>query len=126
VIPLLLRLGGRLLVMELALIAFPISAAYAADAARRHFDIPGNSAEKSLKAFAEQSGVDVLFSTEMVANVRSNPVKGEFSPAEAISRLLTSTGLLAVQDKATGAFMIRRIAAAPSPQNSETAKKKIL
>ncbi|MEY4939697.1 MAG: hypothetical protein RIQ93_1432 [Verrucomicrobiota bacterium] len=78
------------------------------DVARRAFDVPADHAERSLKAFSEQSGCGVIFVTDAVKGLRTNPVKGHFTPAEALDLLLRNTGLVGSSDAATAAFAVRR------------------
>lgn len=92
-------------------------AAQAAESAKKHFDLPADAAENALKRLSTQSGVSVLFATEMTAETRTREVRGEFTPLEAANQMLAGTNLVAVQDARTGALMINR---APS----EPAKKK--
>ncbi|MBL9200346.1 MAG: TonB-dependent receptor, partial [Opitutaceae bacterium] len=80
----------------------------AAESAKRIFDLPADRAEVSLKRFAAQSGVEVLFTTEAVASVRTAAVQGEFAPAEALGRLLMGTTLVARQTEGSGMFLVRR------------------
>ena len=50
---------------------------------KKAFDIPAGDAEPALKAFAHQSGLEVLFVTEATQGVRTLAVKGEYTPREA-------------------------------------------
>ena len=86
----------------------PGAAAYASEALKRPFDLAPGAAETSLKQFSLQSGLEVLFISESVASVRTNAVKGSYTPREAIDLMLAKTQLIAVQDKATGALRVRR------------------
>jgi iron complex outermembrane recepter protein len=72
--------------------------AASSDTPKKHFDLPADTAEQSLRRFSAQSGVELLYSTEVAAGVRTNAVRGEFLPHEAVERLLTGTGLSAVRD----------------------------
>lgn len=91
-----------------ALVAGAALLARAADAPPRQFDLPRDSAAKTLRAFASQSGLDVVFATETTASVQTNAVKGSYPPREAINRLLAGTGLIAEQNPRTGALTILR------------------
>jgi hypothetical protein len=84
--------------------------ALAADETKMRFDVPADSAEKSLRLFSTQSSLEVLFATEVVADVRTNAVKGEFTPMEAISRLLFGTSLRIVRDEKNGVLRLSRAA----------------
>ncbi len=88
-----------------------------AQPAPRAFDLPADSAERSLKAFAAQAGLEVIFVTEVAANVKTNALKGSFTPREAIDRLLAGTPLVAVQDARTGALRVSRGPDAPTAPN---------
>lgn len=57
------------------------------------FDIPKQAADKALIEFAEQAGVTFIFPADKAAKVTANAVRGEFTPQEALDRLLDGTGL---------------------------------
>ncbi|MGH7959502.1 MAG: STN domain-containing protein, partial [Opitutaceae bacterium] len=83
---------------------------FAADGAKqikKAFDLPADSADRSLKLFSQQSGLEVLFPPEIARRVRTQPVKGELTARDALATLLAGTGLVGVEDK-TGAFSVRR------------------
>jgi outer membrane receptor for ferric coprogen and ferric-rhodotorulic acid len=102
------RIGfSAALAVILALAGLPLAHAAATPAAKA-FDLPSDSAAVSLRQFASQSGLDVVFATEATANVRTNAVKGTFVPGDAINRLLAGTGLIAEQNPRTGALTILR------------------
>ncbi len=104
-----LQLRARLLraIGRLFLFALPALALVAADpAARRAFDLPADTAEASLRRFALQSGTEVLFGSEAVANIRTNPVRGELTVREAMARLLAGTGLAFSANDRTGALTV--------------------
>lgn len=56
------------------------------------YDIPAQSLGDALAAFSRASGVDVVYGAS-VPSVRSAPVSGRMSSSEALSRLLTGSGL---------------------------------
>jgi hypothetical protein len=109
----------RVLVVALALAS--LSRAAPAAASRQSFELPADSAEKSLKRFAEQAGREVLLASPLVRGVRANAVKGVMSPREAMDRLLLNTGLVAVYDERTGAFSVRKITAEEIQRREKTA-----
>jgi len=94
----------RIIIVALLLVV----TAAGADSGRKHFDLPGGAAPDILKSFAKQAGHEILFSDEVVGSVKTNTVKGEFTPKEALDLLLADTGLIASQDARTGAFAVRR------------------
>lgn len=100
------------------LIAFAVAVslpclAHAVEAAKIKFDLPADVVARSLKTFAHQSGLEVLISAELGRGVRTQPVKGEFTPREAVNRMLSRTGLAANQDEKTGAMVIKLAAIGP-------------
>lgn len=83
---------------------------------KRTFDIPAGKAETTLKAFADQARTQFFFSAEKVGGVRTNAVKGEMAPTEALEAMLAQTELVAVRDEKTGALTINRTAAPNAPR----------
>ena len=81
---------------------------FGADTAQKVFDLPSDAAERTLRSFAAQSGLEVLFLTEVTKNIRTNAVQGALVPKEAIDRMLAGTNLVALENKRTGAFKIQR------------------
>jgi outer membrane receptor protein involved in Fe transport len=102
-----LRLLAAALIMSSALFA-------AETVAKKQFDLPAADAEEALRRFSAQSDLPVMFPSEIAAHVRTNVVKGEFLPNEALDRMLAGTLLYAVQDQKTGALTILR-AKSPKP-----------
>ena len=80
----------------------------AAEPGVRSFDIPAGPAEQALKAYSAQSGQEVLFATATTSKVRTNPVRGNYSPDEALGQLLKGTGLMFTRDAASGTLSITR------------------
>jgi len=125
-LPLLLPPSNRSVLFTVLSFALLVASfAAGAESIKKRFDLPAGGAEKSLKDFAAQSGLEVLFITEMAAGVRTKAVKGDFFPAEAMKRMLNGTGLAAVQDEKTGTFTISRELPPATSPNSETPKKKL-
>ena len=90
----------------------------AADSAKTQFDLPADSAEKSIKRLSEQSGVDVLLPTNLVRDVRTKPVKGEFTAREALDTMLHGTGFVSARDEKSGALTVRREGSDPKGQRA--------
>ena len=93
-----------------AALALLTYAALAADSGKKPFDIPSGPAEKTLRVFTEQCGLQVGFPTAIAAGVRTNPVQGEFTPEEAAARLLEGTNLKLIRDERSGAYSVVRTA----------------
>ncbi|MBI2513966.1 MAG: TonB-dependent receptor [Opitutae bacterium] len=109
---------------SLAMAALLVGALHAAEPARA-FDIPAGPAENALKAFSTQSGVELLFSTEAASGVRTNAVRGELPPSEAIERLLAGTELQAVRDAASGVLRITRVPKPVAPSEKNVASRPV-
>jgi len=62
-------------------------------AAPLRFDVPAGPLEGALQAYAEQTGVDVLFAPQAVAGLRSPGGRAVSEPEEALKRLLQGSGL---------------------------------
>ena len=97
----------RLLLRALLTALVLVLSAQAADG-KRAYDVPATTADRALKRFSEISGRETLFAAEVVRGVRTTAVKGEFTPQEALDRILRGTGLVAVQDEKTGAMAVKR------------------
>ncbi len=100
--------------------AAPVVAATAE--AKRTFDLPRGDAATTLRQFAIASGRSLVFVTDKVRGERTNAVRGEFTPREAMARMLAGTALEATQDPATGALVVgrrRSAEAAPRPGDAQ-------
>ncbi|HEY0945489.1 MAG TPA: TonB-dependent receptor [Opitutaceae bacterium] len=75
---------------------------------QRTFNIPAGAAESSLPAFAEQSGVQFIFSANKVKGAHTNAVQGRHLPREALEIMTAGTELRVVRDERTGALTVDR------------------
>jgi iron complex outermembrane receptor protein len=89
---------GRIFVL-LCLASLLSTPSPAAEAAKRTFDLPAADAAVALKTFAEQSGQEIVYAANVVKGTRTNLVKGEFTPREALDQMLSGTALTAVNSK---------------------------
>lgn len=89
---------------------FFVGALFAAAQEKKPFDLPADTADAALRRFATQAKREVIFAADAPGGVKTNAVRGEFTPEEAVTQLLAGTGLKATQDAASGAFMINRAA----------------
>jgi iron complex outermembrane receptor protein len=80
-------------------------ATWAAETAKRTFDLPRGDAALTLKQFAA-AGLPIVYLVDRVRGATTNAVRGEFTPREALERMLAGSGLVATQDAATGAFVV--------------------
>jgi iron complex outermembrane receptor protein len=88
---------------------------------RQVYNLPHGDAAAMLPLFADASALPVVFLMDKVRGVQTNAVSGEFSPREAIDRMLAHTTLVAYQDDATGGFTVTR---RPAPAPREEVERK--
>jgi outer membrane receptor protein involved in Fe transport len=92
----------------LTLVVVLAISARAADESKKAYDLPAGDAVSALKQFSALSGRETLFAADAVRGVKTAALKGEFTPKEALERLLAETGLVATQDAKTGAFAVTK------------------
>lgn len=109
--PLSVTLPFPRLLSLLALVASTVLAVAAET--KRPFSVPAGAAETTLKLFSEQSGRGVVFSTDAVKGITTNPVRGELTASEALDRLVARTGLAIRWDEPSASFSVHRAAATP-------------
>lgn len=71
------------------------------------FDIPAQALGSALNAYAEQVGVQLSYPAALTACLESPGVTGRYTPAEALEKLLTGTGI-AVQSTRNGTLTLER------------------
>ncbi len=76
------------------------------------FDLPAGDAAETLKLFIAQSNEQVIYPPEEVREVVTQPVRGRFTPGDALGQMLTGTGLSVLLDHRTGALAVTRHAPA--------------
>ncbi len=100
------------------------TAIFAAEGEVKSFDIAAVDAERALRMFSAQSGVQVVFPTEVVRGITTKSVKGDLTPADAIDQLLSGTVLVAMTDKnMQGAFTVRREASIEQAEKNAAARR---
>jgi iron complex outermembrane receptor protein len=100
-----LRCVARLLAAFLA-VSIVSSPVWANDAVF-HFQITREPLSKALRTYAEICGKDVIFTEGVVAGAHPVSLVGNYTAADALSRMLAGTQLIA-QPSPSGALMIRR------------------
>ncbi|MFI5337945.1 MAG: hypothetical protein ACHQ5A_14240, partial [Opitutales bacterium] len=80
--------------------------------AKKDFHIGTDSAMAMLKQFTAQSGVQLLYSVESIADAKLAPVQGQLTPREALEQMLAGTTLRVAEDPKNGALSLVR---APGP-----------
>lgn len=91
------------------------AALVAAESVRRTFDIPAGRAERSLRQYSAQAGVQLVYPTAVVRDVQTRAVKGRYTDREALEHMFASTPLRVVRDEKTGALTLTR----PTPAAPE-------
>ncbi len=86
--------------------------ATAVEPAYKYYSLPAEDADASLERFAEQSGAQIVFLTEQVRGTTTQAVVGRFTAREALERMIAGTALTISEDEKTGAFVVKREAAA--------------
>lgn len=80
----------------------------AAPVEKRAFNLPRGDAAVTLKQFAAAAGTPIVYLVDRVRGATTNAVNGEFTPREALDRMLAGSALEAEQDAATGALVVSR------------------
>ncbi|MGH7957539.1 MAG: STN domain-containing protein, partial [Opitutaceae bacterium] len=97
-----------MLLTALFVINLLCSVVLGAEPIKRQFDLPADGINQSMKRFAAQSGLEVLYPTDSVTGIRTKPVQGEMPAREALAVMLAGTGLEVVQDPRNGALTVRK------------------
>ncbi len=63
----------------------------------------------AVKLLSDETGIEILYFSEIAEGVTSSPVKGEFTPQEALETMLVRTDLEVVQLDQVGAVAIRPV-----------------
>ncbi len=71
------------------------------------FDLPEQQLSASLKEYARVSGLQIIFTEDLVWGYVSKPLHGSFNATDALNALLAGTDLF-VEHTARGAVMVRR------------------
>ncbi len=96
-----------------------ISAVSAAEPAepKRTFNLPRGDAATTLSEFGGASGRTIIFMMDKVRGEQTNAIAGEYSPREALERMLAGTALIARQDSKSGAFVVSRSNSSPPSES---------
>ena len=103
-------------------LACAIAPVQAGEPTRKSYDIARGDAVSTLKRFADESGRQVVFLVDAVRGVRTNPVRGEYTVREALTRLVAETGLVVAEDAKSGALMVNRLASREPPPSQPQPK----
>lgn len=100
------RRRGRIAATMLAL-AWSALLGFAAEPARKNYDVPAGDAATTLRTFTQQSGEQIFYPTDAVRGVQTRAVSGELSSRAALEQMLEGTDLVVVQDATTGALAVQ-------------------
>jgi iron complex outermembrane receptor protein len=84
----------RLAYLLLAALMWFATTAFAAVPTYR-FDIQGQPLSEALHVFSDQSGLQIVYHTELLPDAAANPVRGTYDAQTALNRLLRGTRLIA-------------------------------
>jgi TonB-dependent receptor len=79
-------------------------------------DLPAGLAAESLRAFAAQSQLQIIFPTDLLKGARSPKLKGRYAIDEALGLILENTDLTSIRDEQSGAYFIKQSVAALSTE----------
>lgn len=79
----------------------------AADSGPRRFDVPAGPAETTVQTWSAQSNGSVRIANPATGRLRTNDVRGEYPPREALDRMVAGTGLVVEPDGAGGGLVVR-------------------
>lgn len=72
----------------------------------RDYDIPVQDLESALLKLGRQSGIDILYERDVLAGLRSAPVRGELTPQAAVARMLANAPLVHRFTSATAVLIL--------------------
>ncbi|MDO9106825.1 MAG: TonB-dependent receptor [Methylovulum sp.] len=109
------------LAIALALPALGVSQlALAAGNQTQQFDIPTQPLADALNAFIATSDWQVGFPAGLAQDVRANPVYGQYTPQQALDKLVAGKGLAVRQAKDGSMTLVKSTTVEPTPPQSAT------
>jgi len=93
------------------LVSIFVASATAAPAAV-HFEIPAGDAPQTLSLFLKASRIEMLYRLDKVRGVKTNAVNGDFTPHEALEKMLAGTPLGAQFNQDDSFAMVEPVATA--------------
>jgi len=101
-----------------AMFALAIPPACAQPVQRQHYDLPRQSLSAALRIVAERSGRDIGGTAEALAGRMAPAIAGDFTPQEAVERLLQGSGLR--QRAAGSSIVVEPVTAGRRSEGDET------
>ena len=90
------------------------------------FDLDEGDAKQTLKQFAKQAQIGILFNPPSISGVQTNEVVGKFTTRVALERMLEGTPLVFNEDLETGAFAVTRSEIPSLDQTTQNTEPQIL
>jgi hypothetical protein len=85
-----------------------------------HFELPAEPLDQALDSYGHVARLGVLIDSNLLDGRTSAAVSGDYSPREALQRLLAGTGLQANFTGANAAVVVRSSVPQSSPQTADT------
>ncbi len=95
-----------------------VDAASDVSAGAIHFDLPAQPLSEALRAYGSMTDLTVIARASLLDGLTSTPVSGNYSPREALQRLLSNTGLQANFTGTDEAVIARASLAQPASASS--------
>jgi iron complex outermembrane recepter protein len=99
----------KTIMIRSTLLAFACSISVAAHAiadSPKQINVPAGDLVTALESLARQADISVVYQAEQLAGLRTHGVQGNFTPQEAVIKLLKGTKLNLRTDATTGAMLI--------------------
>lgn len=90
----------------LVLVVLVVSVSGCGKESELSFDIPSGRAANSLKLFAKQANVEIIFNSPSVDGIVTGAVYGRMTPRAALVKMLDDTDLSFEEDTETGAYAV--------------------
>lgn len=116
------RRGSKKIASGLLTLALAVSTALAQQ--KVTFDIPAQPASVSIQSWARASGLQVFAAEEHLQGIKTNPVRGDYSPIEAMQLLVRGTGLEVIASS-ENTVTIRRAVVREAPSTRSDARSEL-
>jgi iron complex outermembrane recepter protein len=97
-----------------------LCATLAASDLKSRFDLPAEPLAQALRDFAIQANCNISYEPSVVADLQAPAIKGEFTLVEALSRILTGTGLTVVSVNADTLRVVEK----PAPTSRDVERNR--
>jgi hypothetical protein len=94
-----------------SLFALTVASAYAAE-----INIPAGDMRKALDTYIKQSGVQLVYASADISGLKSNAVRGQYSPDVALDAMIKGTQLAVNWDGGNAAIVSKQVDQAPVDQ----------